>query len=87
MSERNQIFREIQTVIAGRSEKEVLHALAACLVIAIGVSSESKNHAIATIKGLPGDMKSVLDQEWPKLRAHRARSDLRRSIEAGEPIH
>lgn len=87
MSERNEIFREIQTILAGHTERETLAALVGCLVVAIGVASDSMDHATATIDALPADMKNALRIEWAKLRKHRNRVTIRHAIEAGEPVH
>lgn len=75
MSERTQIFREIQSVLSGHSEHEVLGALIASLVVHIGVSADNLEHAKQIARQLPDDMIPPLVNDWDKLRKHRRRVD------------
>ena len=84
MTERNEIFHDVQAVLAGHSEGEVIAALMASLAIAIGIRSDDMRHAEAVIKSAPDDMIRTLRQEWPKLRRHRAASDLRAAVEQAQ---
>jgi hypothetical protein len=78
---RNKIFRDIQNTIAGNPEVEVIAALTAALVVAIGVSAEDRKHAEAAIDELVPDMKGALAEEWSKLRRHRTVSILKHAVE------
>jgi len=78
MSDREELFAHIQTVLAGHSESDVLRTLLQSLLVAIGVSAPSLARAEAVIDALPAELKPILRREWQNYRAHRAKA-------AGEP--
>lgn len=71
MTEREELFRDIQAALAGHSEKEVIGALLSSLVVAIGVSAEDLAHAEATVDALPRELKPLLRTGWEGFRRHR----------------
>lgn len=87
MSEREDIFRDIQTVLTGHSELAIIQALLTCLVTAIGVSAKNIQHAEGVINALPAELNPILRDEWTNYRKHRAQSEARRRIEEGHQPH
>lgn len=83
MTEQDEIFRDIQKVLAGHSERAVTYALLTSLIVAIGVGSESLSRAIAVIDALPTEMKPILRDKWGGFREHRARAELHTSMGHG----
>lgn len=83
MTKRDALFREIQGVLANHGEAEIIDALVACLVVAIGVSSVDMAQADAMIGGLPVHLKTGVRQGWDGFRKHRASADFRARFEAG----
>jgi hypothetical protein len=79
MSDDTHLFDQIQTVLAGHTEKAVALALIRSLVVAIGVSAPDLPRAEALIDMLPGEMKSLLLAEWENYRAHRAKAEAKQS--------
>lgn len=72
MSERTDLFHEIQVVLAGHSEATVMQALLKSLLVIIGVSAPDLARAEALIDALPTELKPLLRQEWVNYRLHRA---------------
>lgn len=79
----NDLFRQIQAVLAGQSEAAVMQALLASLLAIIGVSAPNLARAEILIDALPAELKPMLRAEWLKYRAHRARA----SAEPGQSEH
>ncbi len=75
MTERTQIFRDIQSVLSGHSEREILAALISSLVVHVGVSADNLEHAKTIARKLPDDMIPALVTDWDNLRKHRRRVD------------
>lgn len=82
MTEREEIFRNIQQCLAGHSERDGISALISSLVVAIGVSSETISQARQIINDLPAEMNRAMAGDWEKFRRHRAKAQLRADVEA-----
>jgi hypothetical protein len=74
MSEANNLFRGVQTLLAGHTEAAVMQALLQSLVAAIGVSAVDLDRARAIINALPMELTPMLEQGWLNYRAHRAKA-------------
>ncbi len=81
MTERDDIVRDIQQVLAGHSEVAVLQALLTSFVIALGVSAESLARGEEVIDALPTELKPMLRDGWTGFRKHRARADFAASVD------
>ena len=79
MSDSTDPFHQIQAVLAGHSEKQVMQALLQSLLVAIGVSAPDLEHAEALIDALPAELKPLLRAEWDNYRAHRAKASIQQS--------
>lgn len=66
------LFRDVQTVLAGHSEMAVMQVLLQSLLVVIGVGAPSLARAEAAIDALPTELKPLLRQEWVNYRLHRA---------------
>jgi hypothetical protein len=73
-SDANDLFHQIQGVLAGHSEATVMQALLYSLLVVIGVSAPSVARAEALIDALPAELKPKLRREWLSYREHRAKS-------------
>lgn len=72
MSERASLFAEVQAVLGGHSESEVMQALLQSLVVVVGVSAPDIDRAEAMLDALPAELKPLLRKDWAKYRQHRA---------------
>lgn len=75
MTERDELFRDIQNTLAGHSEVAVMQALLTSFVVAIGVSAESRSRAEEVINALPAELIPMLRENWAGYRKHRAKGD------------
>lgn len=74
MTERDEIFRDIQTVLSGRPEREIIAALLTSLVTAIGVASKDLKHAESVVDAIPIELKPILRDNWDAYRKHGAKA-------------
>lgn len=75
MTERTEIFREIQSILSGHSEREILAALISSMIVHIGVAADSLEQAKRIARDLPDDMIPAIVSEWESFRKHRTRVD------------
>jgi hypothetical protein len=75
MSDRSDLFHELQSVLAGRSEAAVMQALLQCLLVIIGVSAPDQTRAEELIDALPAELKPALEKQWLNFRLHRAKAE------------
>jgi hypothetical protein len=73
MSEQQDLFQQIQVVLAGHTESKVMQALLKSLLVVIGVSAPDLPRALALVDALPTELKPLLQAEWLNYRLHRAR--------------
>jgi hypothetical protein len=75
MSERPDLFQQMQALFAGHSEAAVMRASLQSLLAVIGVSAPGLGRAEAMIDALPAELKPLLRRDWPKYRAHRGNAE------------
>jgi hypothetical protein len=73
MSGSPSLFQQLNAVLAGHPEDEVLPTVLQVLLTVIGVGAPDLARAEALIDGLPATLKPLLRKEWENYRAHRAR--------------
>lgn len=76
MSDAQDLFAEVQAVLAGHSEAAVMQVVLRSLLVVIGVSAPGLGRAEALIEALPAELIPMLRAEWPNYRAHRARASV-----------